>query len=124
EAQIADDLEALVRIRSLESDVENLNPGATADGVWAGIKTRADYARSALKANTALQAARTHRPFVLTGITSALEGYCGDRWANEAKRLKALQALDRQLAECASLSEASHGLWRGRKTDLDLLRAA
>ncbi|NLB15004.1 MAG: DNA helicase, partial [Gammaproteobacteria bacterium] len=124
EAQVADDLDALVRIRSLEGEVESLNPGPATEGVWAGLKTRSDYARSALKANTALQAARGQRPFVLSGTTHALEGYCGDRWANDAKRLKALHAIEQQLSDCAPLSEPSHGLWRGHETDLDLLRAA
>lgn len=124
EPQVADDLAALVRMRSLESEVESLNPGPATEGIWAGLKTRTDYARSALKVNAALQAARSHRPFVLSGTTSALEGYCGDRWANETRRLKALHAIEAQLAECASLVEPSHGVWRGHETDLDMLRAA
>ena len=53
-----------------------------------------------------------------------MEGYCGERWACEAQRLKALLELDYHLAECASLSEGSQGLWRGRDTDSTILRAA
>ncbi len=53
-----------------------------------------------------------------------MEGLCGERWALQAQRLKALCDLDRQLTECASLSGPSFGLWRGHDTDVGLLRAA
>lgn len=124
EPSVADDLSALVRIKSLREEVQQLNPGAAAEGLWAGVKTRADHVRSALKANTALQAARMQKPFSLDGLEAATEGYCGERWAREAQRLKLLLDLDHRLAECSSLSESSHGLWRGQDTDSAMLRAA
>lgn len=124
EPRVAEDLDALVRIRSLRGEVGELNPGAAVEGLWAGENTRTDYARSAIQANAALLAARARRSFSLDGLTPAAEGYCGDRWVVEVKRLKNLQDLDRRLADCASLTEASDGLWRGHETDVDLLRAA
>lgn len=124
EPRIADDLSALVRIKRLREEVQQLNPGAAADGLWVGIKTRIDHARSALKANAALHAARMHRPFSLAGLEAATEGYCGERWTREAQRLKGLLDLDHRLAECASLSESSYGLWQGHATDSAMLRAA
>lgn len=124
EPRSAEDLAALVRIKSLRDEVGELNPGAAVEGLWAGEKTRSDHARSALKANAALLAARAQRPFSLDGLTPATEGYCGERWVTEVKRLKAMQDLDRHIADCASLTEASDGLWRGHETDVDLLRAA
>ncbi|MCG6117268.1 MAG: DUF3320 domain-containing protein [Aquimonas sp.] len=124
EPRVAEDLDALVRIRSLGSEVEQINPGAAVEGVWAGLKTRADDARSALAANAALLAARTQRPFNTKGLDAALEGGCGERWVTEAQRLKALAQQDRQLADCAALAEPSHGLWRGLTTDTAELRAA
>ena len=122
--RVAEDLAALVRIKSLQEEVHQLNPGAAAEGLWAGVKTRTDHARSALTANAALQAARLQKPFSVDGLGAALEGYCGERWAREAQRLKALLDLDQRLAECAALSEPSHRLWRGHDTDAALLRAA
>lgn len=124
EPRVADDLSALVRIKSLREEVQQLNPGAAAEGLWAGIKTRVDHARSALKANMALHAARMRKPFELEGLDAASEGYCGERWTREAQRLKTLLDLDHRLTECASLSESSHGLWQGHNTDSAVLRSA
>ncbi|MBS0368123.1 MAG: DUF3320 domain-containing protein [Proteobacteria bacterium] len=124
EPRIAEDLAALVRIKSLRDEVGEVNPGAAVEGLWAGEKTRTDYARSALLANASLQAARAQRPYSLDGLTPAAEGYCGERWVAEVRRLKALQDLDRQIADCAPLTEVSDGLWRGHETDIELLRAA
>jgi very-short-patch-repair endonuclease len=124
EPRVADDLSALVRIKSLREEVQQLSPGAAAEGLWAGVKTRTDHARSALKANAALHAARMHKPFSLDGLEAAAEGYCGERWTREAQGLKALLELDRRLVECAPLSESSHGLWKGHDTDSAMLRAA
>lgn len=124
EPRVADDLSALVRFKSLHEEVQQLNPGAAAEGLWAGIKTRVDHARSALKANTALHAARQRKPFALEGLEAASEGYCGERWTREVQRLKILLDLDHRLTECASLSESSHGLWQGHNTDSAVLRSA
>lgn len=124
EPRIAEDLAALVRIKGLREEVAELNPGAAAEGVWAGEKTRTDHARCVLKANAALMAARARRPYSLEGLTPAAEGYCGEQWVAEVKRLTALQDLDRRIANCTSLGEASDGLWRGHETDVELLRAA
>lgn len=124
EPRIADDLSALVRIKNLREEAQQLNPGAAAEGLWAGIKTRVDHVQSALKANMALHAARMRKPFALEGLDAALEGYCGERWTREVQRLKNLLDLDHRLTECASLSESSHGLWQGHKTDSAVLRSA
>lgn len=124
EPRVAEDLAALVMIKSLRDEVGELNPGAAVEGIWSGEKTRTDYARSAMKANEALLAARAQRPFSLDGLVSAAEGYCGERWMAEVKRLKALLDLDRRIADCAPLAEVSDGLWRGHETDVDVFRAA
>lgn len=124
EPRVAEDLAALVRINSLREEVNQLIPGAAAEGVWAGVKTRTDHARSALKANSALQAARLHKPFSLEGLKSAMEGLCGERWAREVQRLKTLLELDQHIADYADLAIPSLGLWRGHDTDVALLSAA
>lgn len=124
EPRVADDLSALVRIKNLREEAQQLNPGAAAEGLWAGIKTRVDHVQSALKANMALHAARIRKPFALEGLDAALEGYCGQRWTREVQRLKNLLDLDHRLTECASLSESSHGLWQGHNIDSAVLRSA
>lgn len=124
EPRVAEDLAALVRINSLREEVNQLNPGTAAEGLWAGVKTRTDHARSALKANSALQAARLHKPFSLEGLKSAMEGLCGERWAREVQRLKMLLELDQHIADYADLAIPSLGLWREHDTDVALLSAA
>lgn len=124
EPRVAEDLAVLVRIKSLRDEIAELNPGAAVEGLWAGEKTRTDHARSALKANAALLAARARRPYSLEGTTPAAEGCCGVFWVAELTRLSALQDMDRRIADCVALADASDGLWRGHETDVDLLRAA
>ena len=124
EPNVAQDLAALVRIKVLSDQVAQVNPGAAADGLWFGLKTRTEDMRSALQANAALQAARFHRPYSLSALVSVAQGSCGERWAREAQRLQALYDIDQQLALCAPLAAASHGLWRGHDTNIELLRAA
>ena len=124
EPSIANDLSALVRIKNLREQIQQLNPGTAAEAVWAGVKTRIDHARGALNANAALHAARMHKPFAMDGLEAASQGYCGERWTREAQRLETMFDLDRCLTECASLWESSHGLWKGIDTDAAILRAA
>ena len=124
EPRIAEDLALLVRIKGLREEVEQINPGAAAEGLWAGLKTRLDDARSALKVNAALHAARMHKPFAVDDVQDASQGYCGERWAHEVQRLKTLAGLDRRLTEYDSLGESSYGLWQGHDTHGAVLRAA
>ncbi|WP_373783945.1 DUF4011 domain-containing protein, partial [Delftia acidovorans] len=97
EPRVADDLAALVRIRGLREELDQIQPGAAADGLWAGHRTRTDHARSALKANAALLAARAQKSFSLDGLEAVAEGHGGERWAAEVQRLQALYQIDRQL---------------------------
>ncbi|MBL8330891.1 MAG: DUF4011 domain-containing protein [Rubrivivax sp.] len=122
--RVRDDLNALVRIKGLREEVHALDPGAEVGGLWSGVRTRTVHARAALAANAALLAARLGKPFSLDGLEPALDGLCGEPWAQETLRLKALLERDRQLSELAALSESSHGLWRGLQTDTGLLREA
>lgn len=124
EPRIAEDLAALVRIRQLEAELDQIDPGAAGEQIWSGARTRIISARAALAANAALTAARAQRPFSCTGMEAALEGWCGERWSDEVRRLQQLDALDRQLLNHTGLEQPSLGLWRGRETDIELLRAA
>jgi very-short-patch-repair endonuclease len=124
EPRVAHDLAALVRIQGLREELDQIQPGAAAQEVWAGHRTRSDHARSALKANAALQAARAQRTFSLDGLEAAAEGLCGERWAAEVRHLRALHQIDRRLDEYLPLAEASQGLWCGLETDAGLLQDA
>lgn len=44
-------------------------------------------------------------------LAPAAEGCCGVFWVAEVKRLRALQDIDRRIADCVVLTEASDGLW-------------
>ncbi|NDY93110.1 DUF4011 domain-containing protein, partial [Ideonella livida] len=124
EPRVAEDLAALVRLRQLHEEVLQLDPGAQADGLWAGARTRVEVLQSALRTHAALLAARQGQPYRLDGLGLAAEGACGERWQREARRLKALHELDRVLADGASLTAPSLGLWQGLATDESALRAA
>jgi len=124
EPRIAEDLDALVQIKGLRESLAQLNLGAALEGFWAGEKTRPDHARAALKANATLVAARAQGDFSLVGLEAAAEGFCGERWVVEVKRLKVLHDLACRIADCSQLSESSNGLWQGHATDVEILRAA
>lgn len=123
EPRVAHDLASLVRIRKLRDEIEQIQAGA-ADGLWSGLRTRAEAVRSALLANAALQAARAQRAFSLDGLEPAAQGLCGERWAAEVRRLQALHQLDHRLGGCQPLAEVSHGLWNGLDTDAQALHDA
>ena len=59
-----------------------------------------------MKANAALLAARAQTPYSLDGLKLAAEGYCGERWVAEVKRLTTLQDLDRRIADCNCLGRS------------------
>lgn len=122
--QLPKDLDTLVRIRKLRELIEQIELGPDGHGVWAGLKTRIEVARSALIAHAALEAAQAHRPYTLDGTEFAAGGYCGERWALEIRRLVELQKLDAQIEVNATLGLTSDGLWRGHDTDADALGAA
>jgi very-short-patch-repair endonuclease len=124
EPRIAEDLDALVRIRGLAEAVGQMDLGTALAGLWAGSRTRTDHLSCALQANTALQAARAHLSFNADGLDPAEQGHCGEHWAREVKRLLELRALDERIAACADLSNLSDQLWQGHETDIELLRAA
>lgn len=124
EPRVAEDLEALVRIKALGEAIEQINPGVVVEDVWNGVKTCADHLRGALKANAALGAARAQRPYSMEGLAPVAAGNCGERWATEVMRLNTLRGLDRRIGESVELADASDGLWRGHDTDVGLLRTA
>lgn len=124
EPRIAEDLDGLVRLRGLAEEVGHLDLGAALDGLWAGTRTRTEHLSCALRANTALQAARAHQPYTTDGLDAAAQGHCGERCAQEVKRLQELSALDLRIADCADLANQSDKLWQGHQTDSEVLRAA
>lgn len=124
EPSVEEDLDALVKIRSLRDEVEELNPGAAMEGIWVGMKTRLDHARSAQLANAALAAAKADRPWRDEGLDAAAEGRCGERWTHEVRHLRRLRELDDQIEALGASLPSADGLWSGRGTNCTLLKAA
>ena len=124
EPKVAEDLASWVAIRALRDQVADVDPGAPMQEVWAGLKTRLDVARSALRANSCLEAARAGRTWEDTGLEVAAQGRCGERWSAEVARLRRLRTLDVDIAARADQLVFSDGLWQGLTTRRELLVAA
>lgn len=124
EPKVAEDLASWVAIRALREQVADVNPGAPLQEVWAGLKTRLDVARSALRTNSCLEAARLGHTWEDEGLEPAAQGRCGERWAAEIARLRRLRNLDLEVEAKADLLTFCEGLWQGRASRKELLVAA
>lgn len=122
--QVREDLQLLVTIRDLQSEVNKLEPGPATEGVWAGMKTRTEFALAALKFQTALAAVHKGEAWVDEGFDAVANGRCGAHLASDLSRARALRILDREIADMASLSNETSGLWAGQATSKDILAAA
>jgi very-short-patch-repair endonuclease len=124
EPDVARDLRAWVEIRALRSQIMALEPGTDTEGLWAGLKTKPDLVRCALRFQLALGAAKNEQPWEDTGFEPIADRRCGERLATELARLRTQRALDSQLAELEYLGAATESLWAGRATRSETLAAA
>ena len=124
EPDVARDLRALVRIRALRAEVTALEVGPATEGVWSGLKTRREFADAALKFQHVLTAARHQHPWDDDGLDAIANGRCGERLSRELGKLRALKALDADIAALDHLGPATAGLWAGLATRCEHLDAA
>lgn len=124
EPNVAEDIRSLVRIRALRAEVSGLEMGPATGDVWAGLRTRPDFAQCALHFQQALGAARGEQPWEDAGFEPIATGRCGERLAKELTRLRTLKALDAELMALANLAPATAGLWAGLATHEENLEAA
>lgn len=124
EPNIGQDIRALVKIRTLRSEVSLLDIGPHAEGVWAGLKTKPASAHSALKLQHALAAVRVGKAWEDSGFEPITEGRCGERLAGELAKLRALRELEAHLQALENLGPAIGGLWAGLDTRTERLEAA
>ena len=124
EPRVADDLAVWVAIRSLREQVAEISQGTALEGVWAGMKTRTEIARSAQRTNACLESARLDRPWEDAGLEVASQGRCGERWALGVTRLRLLRSLDVDIDAKAESLAFADGLWAGRQTQRALASAA
>ena len=122
--QLPRDLEALAKIRDLKSEISKLEIGPATDGVWVGLRTRPEFARTALRFQLALVAARQRQPWEDAGFDAIANGRCGDRLAAELQRVRSLRSVDADITALAALSNETDVLWAGHETRRDLLEAA
>ncbi|MDQ2734564.1 MAG: DNA helicase, partial [Pseudomonadota bacterium] len=121
---VAKDIRALVRIRSLRSEVEAADVGPIGDGVWRGLKTKPEVALSALEFQQALEAARNECQWKDVGFEVVAGGRCGAALQDELGRMRALRALDERIDILNSVGATTGNVWVGRRTDIGILNAA
>ncbi|WP_308920716.1 DUF3320 domain-containing protein [Janthinobacterium sp. J1-1] len=124
EADIARDLPLLVRIRDLRAAIGKVEMGPVTEGIWAGLKTRPDFVRTALRFQQVLGQARRQETWEDQAFEAIENGRCGALLAAELLRLRELRALDADIADMQPLAAETGGLWDGQATRSQLLAAA
>jgi very-short-patch-repair endonuclease len=124
EPDVANDIQSLVKVRALRAQVSAIEIGPATDGVWVGLKTRAEFVHCALNFQQTLISVRGEQPWEDAGFDLIANGRCSDRLANELARLRALKVLDAELMALENLGSATSGLWAGLSTRSEFLEAA
>jgi very-short-patch-repair endonuclease len=124
DADIAKDLPALVRIRDLKSELAGVEIGPVVEGIWAGLKTRQEFVRTALRFQESLAQARQRADWADQEFEPIENGRCGAALAAELNRLRMLRGLDADIIGMQALADDTGGLWTGHATRPHLLAAA
>ncbi|MES2946090.1 MAG: DUF4011 domain-containing protein [Pseudomonadota bacterium] len=125
EPDVGQDVELLVKIRGLQSDIARLDVAPAALAVWLGLQTRPERLEAALKFQQALDAVKANKAWQDSGLDAVADGLCGEQLAKDYARLGLLRELNAELNTPDKLSPATTGgLWRGPTTSVALLAAA
>lgn len=124
DADVAQDLPILVRIRDLKSELAAVEIGPAAEGIWAGLKTRQEFVRTALRFQASLALARQRADWADQGFEAIENGRCGGALAAELDRLRMLRGLDADISGMHALADDTGGLWSGHATRPHVLAAA
>jgi very-short-patch-repair endonuclease len=122
--RIAEDLAVLARLSELRSEVSKLEMGPATDGIWTGLKTRPEFAQTALKFQAVIQAVHARQPWSDEGFDAIGNGRCGSRLEAELRRVRALQALDADIVALGDLAGMTDTLWQGHQTHRGRLEAS
>jgi very-short-patch-repair endonuclease len=122
--QVESDLQLLASIRDIRAEVGKIEIGPLAEGIWAGLKTRPEFAIVALNFQAVLAAAHARKAWIDEGFEAIANGRCGARLASDLSRARALQACDADIMAMATLSSDTNGLWAGHDTRQNLLGVA
>lgn len=121
---VGDDLKLLVTLRDLKAEVHKIEVGPETDGVWAGLRTRPEFARTAAKFQEALAAARGQHRWTDEGFEPVAVGRCGPKLADDLGRMRTIQQLDSRICALEHLRTLTTGLWSGLATEDAKLDAA
>lgn len=124
EANVGADLQLLVSIRDLRADVNKIDIGAATDGVWAGLRTRPEFARAAVKFQVALAGVRANQGWTDEGFDVVAAGRCGPRLEADLARMRAIEELNAKISALDQLGPATSGLWGALATDENKLNSA
>jgi len=124
EADIAQDLPLLVRMRDLRIEIGKMEIGAMTEGIWVGLKTRIPFVQTALRFQHVLAQARRQEAWQDHDFDAVEHGRCGNGLAADLVRLRELRALDASIVEMAPLTKETDGLWQGSSTRASLLASA
>jgi very-short-patch-repair endonuclease len=124
DADVAKDLAILVRIRDLKSELAGVDIGPMVDGIWAGLKTRQEFVRTALRFQESLAQARQRADWADQEFEPIENGRCGAALAAELNRLRLLRGLDADIGGMQALADDTDGLWAGHATRPHLLAVA
>lgn len=124
EPNVGKDIQLLVKIRLLRSEISMLDAGKETADVWLGLKTKPELAQCALRFQTTLDSARHEQPWEDGGFEPIGNGRCGETLAKELANLLALKGLDAEISALDHLRESTLSLWAGLATQSERLDAA
>lgn len=124
EPNVGKDIQLLVRIRLLRSEISMLDTGKETADVWLGLKTKPELAQCALRFQTILDTARHEQPWEDDGFEPIANGRCGETLAKELANLQALKRLDAEVSALDHLRVNTLNLWAGLATQPERLDAA
>lgn len=124
EANAGADLQLLASIRDLRAELNKIDIGAATDGVWSGLRTRPEFARTAVKFQVALTAARANQHWSDDGFDTVAAGRCGPRLEAELAKMRRIGELDTKINALGHLGPLTSGLWDALATDENKLQAA
>lgn len=124
-AALANDLTLLARMRQLEERINALDHLKSQDGVsWVGLETDIAVAEAALRLQAAIPAAIRSDPWSDEGLAPVDEEKCGATAAKNLATMRAMAALEREIAELDDLAPITAGLWAGLRTRIEEVEAA
>jgi very-short-patch-repair endonuclease len=118
------DLPVLVRMETIRAQIAAIDLRALPPGIWMGIQTSVEVAKSAIRLQTVLSAVRDGGPWEAKDFGLVEAGLCGPEMRHTLACLARLTAIDAEIGGLEWLQEATGGLWAGNATRLDALIAA